>query len=102
MSRVEREIRSRLSQVSSGDAIIRGTLTTRERVCGKANCKCARGEKHLGLYLIASKEGKLRQMFVPQVYEARVRKWIAQYKEAASLLEEISDLCWEKIQNREE
>ena len=56
----------------------------------------------MGLYLIASKEGKLRQMFVPQAYEARVQKWIAQYKEAENLLEQISDLCWDKIQNREE
>ncbi len=102
MSGTERDSRSRLTQIISGSAIVRGTLTTRERVCGKANCKCTRGEKHVGLYLVASKDGKLRQLFVPQSYEARLRKWLAQYKEAENLLEQISDLYWEKIQKREE
>lgn len=102
MSHVERDIRSRLAQMSSGNAIVRGTLTTREKVCGKPNCKCARGEKHVALYLVASKDGKLRQLFVPQSYEARVQKWLVQYKEANELLEQLSDLYWEKIQNREE
>jgi hypothetical protein len=39
---------------------------------------------------------------VPESYEARVRKWLAQYKEAEELLEQISDLYWEKIRDREE
>jgi len=56
----------------------------------------------VGLYLIASKEGKLRQMFVPQAYEARVQKWIAQYKEAENLLEQISDLCWTRYKTEKE
>jgi hypothetical protein len=102
MSPAERDIRSRLAQISSGSAIVRGTLTKREKVCGKPNCKCARGEKHVALYLVVSKDGKLRQLFVPESYEARVRKWLAQYKEAEELLEQISDLYWEKIRDREE
>jgi len=102
MSRAERDSRSRLTQISSVDAIVRGTLVWRERTCGKPNCQWARGEKHVGLYLIASKDGKLRQLFLPQSYEAKVRKWLEKYKEAAELLEQISDLYWEKIEKREE
>lgn len=102
MSRAERDSRSRLTQIISTNAIVRGTLVSRERACGKPNCKCARGEKHVGLYLIASKDGKLRQLFVPQSYEAKVRKWLEQFKDAENLLEQISDLYWEKIQKREE
>ena|ERR1700679_368550 len=101
MKIAEREFRSRLSQMISGNGLMRGTLSTREKVCGKPTCKCARGEKHTALYLMASKDGRQRQMFVPQVYEARVRKWLDQYRQAEVLLEEISDLHWDKIQQRE-
>jgi hypothetical protein len=101
MSVAERDSRSRLAQMVSGGGLMRGTLTVREKVCGKPSCKCARGEKHTALYLVASKDGKLRQLFVPSSHEARVRKWLEQYKEAEDLLEEISDLHWTKIKSRE-
>ena len=101
MSTAERAFRSRLSQMISDSGLIRGTLSTREKVCGKSNCKCTRGEKHIALYLMASKDGQQRQLFVPQTLETKVRKWLEQYREAEKLLEEISDLHWNKIQDRE-
>lgn len=101
MSLAERDFRSRLAQLISGSGLMRGTLTVREKVCGKATCKCARGERHVALYLIASKNGKVRQLFVPHSHETKVRKWLQQYRQAEELLEEISDLHWEKIQSRE-
>jgi Family of unknown function (DUF6788) len=102
MSQAERDSRSRLAQLISGSGFMRGTLTVREKVCGKSSCKCARGEKHVALYLLSSKDGKLRQLFIPHSYEARVRKWLEQYKQVEELLEGISDLHWAKIKNREE
>ena len=102
MGSKERGIRSRLAQWIGGSGLIRGTLSTREKVCGKPTCKCARGEKHLALYLMASKDGRQRQMFVPKSDETKVRQWLEQYKKAENLLEQISDLHWEKIQNRGE
>lgn len=102
MSSTERDFRSRFNQLISGSGFMRGTLTTREKVCGKSNCKCARGEKHVALYLVASKDGKQQQLFIPNSYEGKVRKWLDQYKQVEQLLEELSDLHWKKIQNREE
>lgn len=101
MGIAERDFRSRLAQMVSGNGLMRGTLTVREKVCGKSSCKCARGEKHVALYLIASKDGKLRQLFVPRSHEARVRKWLSQYRIVKEWLEQISDLHWTKIQDRE-
>jgi hypothetical protein len=102
MGVAERDFRSRLAQMVSGSGMLRGTLTVRDKVCGKPSCKCARGEKHVALYLIASKDGKFRQLFVPHSHEARVRKWLEQYKQAEAWLEQISDLHWARIKNREE
>jgi hypothetical protein len=102
MSGTERDFRSRLVQLMSSTGLLRGTLTVREKVCGKPTCKCVRGEKHVGLYLVSSKDGKVRQLFVPRSHEDKVRKWLEQYKRAEDLLEDLSDLHWAKIQNREE
>ena len=81
---------------------MRGTLTVRERTCGKANCRCARGEKHASLYIVVSVDGKYKQTCVPRSLEAEVRTWVAQYQRAQELIEEISKVYWKKLQNRGE
>lgn len=102
MSVKERDLRSRLTKLIQAKGVIRGTLSTRANTCGKSSCKCARGEKHVALYLVVSQEGKLRQLFIPQSYETKVRQWIDEYRRAEQLLEEMADIHWAKIQNREE
>jgi len=52
--------------------------------------------------LVVSREGKVRQLFIPQAYEQRVRQWIEEYLRAEELLDEIADVHWSKIQNRED
>ena len=81
--------------------MIRGTLSIRERSCGKQNCRCTRGEKHASLYIVVSIDGKYKQFCVPRSLEADVRIWVAQYHRAQELIEEISKTYWQKIQNRE-
>lgn len=102
MSSQERSLRSQLAQLVSSKGLIRGTLSTRERMCGKQSCKCTRGEKHVGLYLVVSRDGKVRQLFIPQAYEQKVRRWIEEYRRAEELLDQIADTYWSKIQNRED
>ena len=82
--------------------MMRGTLSVRERTCGKQNCKCARGEKHSSLYIVIGLDGKYKQICVPRSREAEVRNWVLQYQRAQELIEEISKLYREKIQKREE
>lgn len=102
MSVQERSLRSQLAQLVSGRGLIRGTLSTRERECGKGSCRCTRGEKHVGLYLVVSRNGKVRQLFIPKAYEQRARQWIEEYRRAEELLDQIADTCWSKIQKRED
>ncbi len=102
MSRAERDLRSRLTKLLHSDGVIRGTLAGRERTCGKPGCRCVtKGEKHAGLYLVVSEEGKYRQIFVPKAFEDDVRRWVESYANARTLLEEISKLHHEKLRNRE-
>jgi hypothetical protein len=86
----------------SGNGFMRGTLSVREKVCGKSTCKCAQGVRHKALYLMASKNGSQQQLYVPRSHEAKVRKWLEQYEQVERLLEEISDLHWKKIRHRGE
>ena len=102
MSAHEREQRSRLAQLVHEAGLLRGTLAVRERTCGKANCKCSQGEKHVSLYLVASYEGHVRQLFIPKDWEPQVRRWVKQYREARKLLEDVSLLHWDKVQKRQE
>lgn len=101
MSAPERDQRSQLAQLAHGAGLLRGTLAVRERVCGKPNCKCAKGKRHVSLYLVASYEGHPRQLFIPKDFEPQVRRWVQQYQEARKLLEEISLLYWDKVRKRQ-
>lgn len=100
MSPHERELRSQLKQMLSGLGVVRGTLAVRETTCGKANCRCKRGHKHVALYLVVSEDGKLRQLFIPKTLESQARQWVASYQRIRELLEELSRLHWERLKQR--
>ena len=102
MSVRERNLRSALNKLLSQQGVIHGTLITRRRVCGKANCRCAKGQLHESLYLVVTEAGKGRQMYVPRRWETAVRQWIEQYAQARRLLDELSDLHWQKVRHRQD
>lgn len=101
MSPRERELRSELKQLLLSLGLARGNLSVRQRTCGKPTCHCMQGgDKHPALYLVASKGGKLRQLFIPDELEGQARQWVDAYRRLRELLEELSDLHWQKLQQR--
>src|SRR3990172_9950497 len=96
----ERRLRSQLRELLLQESLVRGTLSVREKVCGRPNCRCARGEKHHAVYLVASRNGKLQQLFIPRALEPQVRRWVDTYQRLRELLEELSRLHWEKLRDR--
>jgi hypothetical protein len=98
----ERELRSALNRILSQQGLIHGTLVTRQRRCGKGNCRCAKGQLHEGLYLVVTQAGRSRQLYVPRPWETAVRRWLGQYAQARRLLEELSNLHWEKVRRRQD
>ena len=93
----ERAIRSRLAKLVHDRPVLRGTLTRRALTCGKPNCRCATGEKHEYLYLSCSRQGTVHQVYVPRRIEEQVQRWVANYREALALLEELSDRSWDTL-----
>ena len=102
MSAHERKLRSAINKLLSQQGVIHGTLIVRQRVCGKGNCRCAKGQLHESLYLVATEAGKGRQMYVPRQWESAVRQWIEQYARARRLMDELSSMHWQKVRQRQD
>jgi hypothetical protein len=101
MDPAERQFRSRLTQLTSGQGLLRGTILERFRSCGNPRCKCAQGQKHRAVCLVLRQDGRLRQLYIPQAYEQRVRQWVANHQELKHLLAQLSDVYWQKVQQRQ-
>jgi hypothetical protein len=101
MSPGERQLRSRLTQIVSGQGFIRGTILERQRACGNPRCKCATGEKHRAVYLMLREDGKLRQLYIPVAYEQRVREWVANQQEIKELLKQLGEFYWQQVKQRQ-
>jgi hypothetical protein len=93
----ERALRSKLAKLVHDEPLLRGTLSVRRITCGKAGCRCARGEKHLCLYLTCSRQGRVEQVFIPKDLEDQVRRWARNYRTVRELLEKLSDASWQKL-----
>ena len=98
----ERALRSRLAKLIHEEPMLRGTLSVRRVTCGKTGCRCARGDKHLALFLSSSREGKTRQLFIPAELEKEIRQWVDNYHHVRELLEAVSESALERLNARKE
>lgn len=96
----QRKARSQLAQIVHQQGLIRASLVTMTRVCGNPNCRCARGQKHVSLYLSRSSGGRTQKLFVPKRYEARAKAWIENYRRLRELAEVISEDLWTAVRER--
>jgi hypothetical protein len=94
----DRAARSRLIKLlAAAKPLARASLVTMARVCGKKNCKCAQGEKHVSLYL-AARIGKTRKMlYVPPELEDQARRLVENSQAVEGLLEEMSQAELERF-----
>jgi hypothetical protein len=96
-SPAERDARSRLLKRCADAPLLRGSLVSMRRACGKPGCHCAEGQKHVSLYL-AIRVGKRRKMiYIPSELEQRVREWVQSSQEIDRLLELVSQSCLEQL-----
>ena len=93
----ERSARSRMTKISQDQPFLCGSLITMSRVCGKSNCKCTRGEKHVSLYLQIREGDKRKMIHVPRHMEQTVTQWVEDYKTMKELMDEVSQSCLERF-----
>ncbi len=99
-SPAERSVRSRLAQLLHDHEVIRGSVVSMARQCGKAGCRCERGEKHVSLYLSVKIEGKRRMVYIPAHLEQEVRRRVDAYREVERLTQVVSEACVNRVLER--
>jgi len=99
-SQKQRKIRSQLAKIIHDQNYIRAALVTMTRACGNENCRCAKGQKHVSMYLSQSAGGKTKKLFVPKKYEPHVKQWVENYRRIRELMEEVSDDLWDAVKER--
>jgi hypothetical protein len=84
-------------------AVLRGSLIERYKRCGKPGCKCADGPGHgPKYYLSVSFPGLRPQMdYVRQESYAQASEFLANYRRARQILEEICEINRELLRRRE-
>lgn len=102
LSPAERDLRSRIGQLVHDRWLLHATLAPRARRCGKPNCRCARGQPHVSLYVVQSRQRQGRQLFVPKEWEPRVRQAVADDQHLQQLLDQVSEHEWKRLQSRRE
>ena len=97
LSRAERDARSRLARTLLNRPMLRGSLVTVRRVCGKPNCRCTRGDKHVCLFLSIRVGTRRKMIYVPRAWEQTIRSWVAGYREIGGLVDAVSQACLDRF-----
>ena len=92
-----------VDQLSGLGPVLRASLIQRFTQCGKAGCKCMRGDKHGPAYYltVSYAKGRTRQVYVPHDLQPLAEKWVRNYRQAMTTLEEISSINLELIRLKE-
>jgi len=85
----------------SAGRVMRGSLVTMRRTCGKKSCRCTRGALHASLYVSQSSGGKTRLAYVPAECAQAVREWTRRYQHVRALMERMSEQAWRALARRQ-
>src|SRR6266849_10096283 len=94
--------RTLVEELSRLGPVLRASLIERFTQCGKAGCKCMRGEKHGPAYYltVSYAKGRTRQVYLPRTLRAVATTWVRNYRQALDLLEEVSSIDLELLRRK--
>lgn len=75
----------------SQGSLLRGTLTTFRRRCGKPSCHCATGEPHESPALAYTEGGRTKTLTLAEEDVAEVEAALARFRSARAELERAAD-----------
>lgn len=102
-----RQLKARRRRLARGlpdlEAVLRGSVVSQGRRCGKQGCRCARGELHGPYVYLALGRGRAdsRLVYVPSSLAEEVRQRVQLTATADAALEEISSINLELLRRRE-
>lgn len=89
---LERNRKEVFRKMPKTDKIIKGTLVLMHNKCGKPNCKCKKGERHICLALSRYVKGKTKMTYIPKVIEKEAREFVQNYKGMMKCINELSGI----------
>ena len=84
-------------EIALSPEVIRGSLVVMRRVCGKPNCRCQKGHKHISLYLSRSLKGRTSMTYIPRASEPAVKEASLRYHTIVNLLNQLSEIYLKKV-----
>lgn len=102
-----RQLRARRRRLARGlpdlEELLRGSVLSQQRRCGKPGCRCARGELHGPYTYLSIGRGSAgaRLMYVPEAMAEAVRRRVDLTEGAEAALAEISAINVELLTRRE-
>ena len=89
---IRRMCGARVKRLKARGPVLAASLVKIAKHCGRAGCRCQRGEKHVGNYLTFKIAGKTQTVYVPLDLVDEVKKWIEEHRRLKELVREISQL----------
>lgn len=83
---------ARVKQLRARGPVLAASLVRIAKHCGRPNCRCQRGHKHVGHYLTYKQQGKTHTVYVPHELIPEVQAWITEQRRLRRLSQEISAL----------
>jgi len=90
---------ARMKKLAQAGPLVAASLVTQAVTCGRPQCRCAQGEKHLKHVLTFKRDGKTQTVYVPLDLLPEVRRWVAEHQRIKQLLRDISDLSLDLIRS---
>jgi len=97
LRKVGQQIARQLDTLMAHKPLLRGSVYRLRRRCGKAGCRCTRGELHESWVFLTREKGVQRLRVVPQGQTARWREWAENYRRFRRAQRELGRLVREAL-----
>ena len=89
-----------LKTIELNPRIIKASPVSLARECGRPNCRCLKGKKHVSLYVSQSYKARTKMTYIPHRYEETVKECVASCRRLLKAVGELSEVNLEIIRNR--
>lgn len=89
-----------LKEIEINSGIIKASPVSLARECGRPNCRCLKGKKHVSLYASQSYKGRTKMTYIPHRYEDAVKECVDRHRRILKALGELSEINLEIIRKR--
>ncbi len=89
-----------LSAIKLNPMIIKGSPISLARECGRPNCRCLKGKKHVSLYVSQSYKARTKMTYIPHRYEKAVKECVENCRQLLKTVGKLSEVNLAIIRDR--